>query len=71
MGTCGICGLPMALVWVIISLLAIWDLVWKGFALWRSAKNNHGIWFVCLLIFYTVGILPIIYLLLNRTKKSN
>jgi len=54
----------------IISLLALWDLVWKGLALWKAAKNNHAAWFVCIIIFNTAGILPIIYLLLNRTKKE-
>ena len=53
----------------IIGLLAIWELVWKGFALWKSARNNHVAWFVCILFFNTVGILPIVYLLLNRNKE--
>jgi len=54
---------------VCLVFLTIWEIVWKGFALWKSAKNNHGIWFVCIFIFNTVGILPIIYLLLNRSRK--
>ena len=53
----------------IISFLTIWDIVWKGLALWKAAKNNHVAWFVCIIIFNTVGILPIIYILLNRNKK--
>ena len=61
--------LPPIIIVFIISL-AIWDLVWKGFALWKAAKNDHGAWFVCIFIFKTAGILPIIYLLLNRTKKE-
>ena len=55
---------------VVVGLLAIWELVWKGFALWKAAKNNHAVWFVCIIIFNTVGILPIIYILLNRGKKE-
>ena len=54
----------------IIIVCAIWELVWKGFALWKAAKNNHIVWFVCIIFFNTVGILPIIYLFLNRTKKN-
>jgi hypothetical protein len=57
------------LIWCAI-ILFIWDVVWKGFALWKAARNNHIAWFVCIMIFNTVGILPIIYLLLNRTKKE-
>jgi len=43
--------------------LAILELVLKGFALWRSAKNNQLYWFIALLILNTLGILPLIYLI--------
>ena len=48
----------------------IWEMVWKGFALWKAGRNNHAAWFVCIFILNTVGILPIVYLLLNRTKQE-
>lgn len=54
--------------WWIWPLLII-DLVLKGFALWKSAKNNQQAWFVVLLILNTAGILPAIYLLINKGKK--
>jgi len=54
----------------VICILAIWDIVWKGFALWKAARNNHVVWFICIMIFNTVGILPIIYILLNRKKNK-
>ena len=47
----------------VIVLLAIWDGVWKLIALWKSARNNQLAWFVCLAIFNTAGILPIVYIL--------
>jgi len=47
----------------VIVLLAIWDGVWKLIALWKSARNNQLAWFVCLAIFNTAGILPILYIL--------
>lgn len=47
-----------------IVLLAIWDGVWKVIAMWKSARNNQLGWFICLAIFNTVGILPILYILL-------
>ena len=34
----------------------------------KSARNNHLVWFICLAIFNTVGILPIVYLILNKNK---
>jgi hypothetical protein len=55
---------------VVLVVFAIWEMAWKGFALWKAARNNHLAWFVCIVIFNTVGILPIIYLLLNRAKKE-
>ena len=46
----------------VIILLAIWDGVWKLIAMWKSARNNQLAWFICLAIFNTVGILPILYI---------
>jgi hypothetical protein len=55
-----------------IILLVVWDLSWKGLALWRAARKNQGIWFITLLILNTVGILPIIFLIITRqpSKKN-
>jgi len=52
----------LILVVSVIVVLAIWDGVWKLIALWKSARNNQLAWFICLAIFNTVGILPILYL---------
>jgi len=48
---------------VVIILLAIWDGTWKVIAMWKSARNGQLAWYVCLAIFNTAGILPIVYLL--------
>jgi hypothetical protein len=50
--------------WLIPLLIVLiaWDLVWKGIALWKAGRNAHLIWFICLFIFNTLGILPIIYI---------
>ena len=60
----------LAIIIACVTFFAVWELVWKGLALWKAAKNNHGVWFFCIFVFNTVGILPIIYLLLNRDKKE-
>lgn len=49
---------------------AILDLVLKGFALWKSARKNQNIWFIALLLVNSMGILPLIYLVLNRDESS-
>ena len=51
-----------------IIILALWEMVWKLIALWRSAQNNQLAWFVCIGIFNTIGILPIIYILTHKKK---
>ncbi|OFY83790.1 MAG: hypothetical protein A2V46_04085 [Bacteroidetes bacterium RBG_19FT_COMBO_42_7] len=53
--------------WLIaIIIIKIWDFAWKIFALLKAARNNHTAWFVFILIFNTAGILPIIYLFIQR-----
>lgn len=59
-----------ALLISIVALLVIWDFAWKAIALWKSARNKHLAWFICIIIFNTIGILPIIYILIDRSKKK-
>ena len=53
----------------IIICLATFDAVLKAIALWKSGRRNQLDWFICIFIFNTCGILPIIYLILNKDKK--
>ena len=53
----------------LVIVVAIWEVVWKGIALWRAARNSHQIWFIFLLIVNSVGILPIIYILFFSNHK--
>lgn len=53
----------------LIIIFVIWSLVWKGLALYHSAKNRQIVWFIIFLITNTAGILPIIYLLVFRKDK--
>lgn len=48
--------------------LMIWSFVWKGWALWKAAKNNSQVWFIILLIVNTLGILEILYIFLFSKK---
>ena len=59
-----------ALFIVAIVLLALWDGVWKVIAMWKSARNNQLAWFICLAIFNTAGILPILYILLFQNTTT-
>ncbi len=53
-----------------IILISLWSILWKGMALWFSAKHKQKGWFIVLLVFNTMGILPLIYLIWNRPKSE-
>lgn len=56
--------------WGGISLLVLWSLVWKGLALWKSARNDERYWFVFLLLpINTAGILEMLYLFVFAKNK--
>ncbi len=55
--------------WLFLFLGA-WSLAWKGFALWRAARNGQRNWFLAFLLINTLGILEIIYLFYFGKKKN-
>ncbi len=54
----------------LILIIIIWEAIWKGIAMWKCGRNNQLTWFICILIFNTIGILPIVYILFFQ-KKGN
>ncbi|MFA5047465.1 MAG: DUF5652 family protein [Patescibacteria group bacterium] len=56
---------------VIMVVLAIWTIPWKGVALWKAARQGSKAWFIVLLIINTVSILDILYIFIfSKTKKK-
>lgn len=55
---------------VLFVVLLVWSAVWKGIALWRAGNNRHLVWYICMFIFNTAGILEIIYIFAFSKKKS-
>ncbi len=53
---------------LLVGVLALWELVWKGLGLWKAAQHKQTGWFIAILIFNTVGILPILYLYVFSPK---
>ncbi len=49
-------------------LLIIWTLIWKGLALWRSARLNQKGWFIAILIINFFGVLEIAYLVYTQKQ---
>ena len=58
--------------WLIVlcAFLAVWDLVRKAIALYKAWQRSDKVRFIFIFIFNTCGILPIIYLLLNKKKAK-
>lgn len=54
----------------VIAVLAVWELIWKGLALWRAARHHQQAWFIVILVINSAGLLPIIYLLLTRDRPA-
>ncbi len=55
---------------VLLGILILWSLVWKGVALWKAAKNSDKWWYIAILVINTVGLLEIIYIFFF-SKKTN
>jgi fumarate reductase subunit D len=60
----------MPLLVILTVVLALWDGVWKIIAMWRAARNKELGWFICIAIFNTMGILPIIYVLTHKKEEE-
>jgi len=56
---------------VLIGVLLIWSLVWKGYGLWKAANDGQKYWFIAFLVLNTMGILPILYIVFFRKKKKS
>lgn len=54
---------------VVLYLLFVWSLIWKGIALWRAVKLDQRNWFIVILVINTLGILELIYLFGFAKKK--
>lgn len=52
----------------LIIIMMIWDTAWKLIGMWKAGRNNHLVWFLCIALINSFGILPIIYILINKGK---
>jgi hypothetical protein len=57
---------------VLLLVIILWSITWKGYALWTAAKHNHKRWFVVILLLNTVGILEIFYIfkIIKRSSED-
>lgn len=54
----------------ILYFLIVWSFIWKGIALWHSARNKQLAWYIVLLLVNTVGILEIIYIIFFKKRTE-
>lgn len=54
----------------LLAVLVVWSLVWKGLALWHSARNSQSYWFIALLLINTLGLLEIVYMVAFSKPKQ-
>ena len=55
-------GISTSLFLLIVAVISLWGIFWKGWALWLAARQSHKKWFVAILLLNTLGILEIIYI---------
>lgn len=55
---------------LLLGILVLWEIVWKGIALWKAARESQRYWFVAMLILNTAGILPILYIFVFKQGKK-
>jgi methionyl-tRNA synthetase len=61
-------GLFGSVFFLVAALWLLFTIVLKGYALWHSAKRAQIWWFVALLIFNTLGILELVYIVFFLKK---
>jgi hypothetical protein len=54
---------------LVLFIVILWSIFWKGMALWKAAREGSKVWFVVLLVVNTLGILEILYIYVF-SKKS-
>jgi hypothetical protein len=55
---------------ILLVILVLWSLAWKGIALWKAARRGETAWYVIMLILNTAGILEIIYIFAVAKEKK-
>lgn len=51
-----------------LMILVLIDLALKGWGMWRAARMQKKSWFIALLLINSMGILPVIFLLMTNEE---
>ena len=69
-------GIGLGALVIFLVIVALWSLIWKGLALWKSSRKGSWVWFVIMLILNDLGIIEILYIFIfsklnpNRNSKK-
>jgi hypothetical protein len=57
---------------LVLALITLWTLPWKGVALWRAVQRRDQWWFIAILVLNTLAVLEILYIFIwnKRPKKG-
>lgn len=56
---------------LVIALVILWTIPWKGVALWKAARAGQKAWFIALLLVNTVAVLEILYIFLFSKETTD
>ena len=54
---------------LVLAVLMLWILPWKGYALWTAARSGHKKWFIVLIVINTFALLDIFYIFYIAKRK--
>jgi len=63
-------GISLGLFTFLALIYFLWVIIWKGWALWKSANKKKIVWFISFLITNTVGLFPILYIFIFSKIKD-
>jgi len=55
---------------LLLALIILWTIPWKGVALWTAAQKNDKWWFIVILLLNTLAILDILYIFVFSKRKA-
>lgn len=61
-------GLSLNSFIIILVVATIWQMIWKGIALWKSAGLRQREWFIAILLINSLGILEMYYIFFVAKK---
>jgi len=58
---------------IVMVVVLIWSIFWKGLALWKAARGKQKYWFCVILLINSLGLLEIVFLgfFQKKTKEKN